>query len=1079
MVIQCLEKLYAVHAKAIGPFTDVLILVQTMSSTKSTETQHRLLRLLATVLGNGQTGTSKVDVPENAEQLLNTESINQLCQFVAWGHTDRSQIGNILSRSLSAVASKASMITDGTGKGPLGDNKATAATTNDSVCPAVWFVASSSKVPPKPELVRGPFRLSELVQMMEDGNIGPYDVVTTSHTEEYDVEDGGSDVVKEAQIDTGKWKRLNQVWQLRWTLCSDPSGSLILSPSDVSLLALKALTRLVDLHKSFDSRGVPYFPIPIAKRILSSAQNSSGSLTAGKPLSLLSQAILCNHADVVQHAADLVRKVSLHNEEATPKLYLTGVFYFACCYTGSNFLSLARLLYQTHLSQQFRSGFSAAANESEIPMKERSFLGNIIPEGLLYILVNYGPERFADIFVGSADTPEVIWTFEMRKHLIEMVHQHLGDFPLRLFQNNTAEYQYCPIPGVSYKRLDKELFCHNYYLHNLCDEAKFPDWPIAEPVEVFRACLELFRKELEEDTTDVAAELESARQVLELEVGNDSKDLRKAYRRLARMFHPDKNPSGREKFETIQASYELLLPILEGGEKVRVFSSEAKQDGADSVNDWALGNAQMETMELLVQTQLLICRRYEAEMSRYKYPGYPVLLGCVSLPSNCRQMVEAKEYDDILSTSVLRSDVSCFLRKAMELVYRTCLVSPLNAAELVAEGGVQLLVSLLSFFTEAILESNKASGEHVNIASANDMRSIILYTVRTLAGTAFYESGRNAISSVVHLEQVVFDLCRCLDGSLCARSVPSDEEIHIKRFSIDCIANMASDATLQDIIIRCGAVWPIVRTALSFDPTLEAQSHNNSDNIGFSAASANASARQAVRALAMLSGAQKDAPSHTKMFNAMKRILSDPIALMLRHSRPDEILRVLNSSVETADVIWNASMRKQLDSYVTGIHSKRERNKVLSIKDELEPCARFEYDSLKDELVVGGIYVRLFNKHGKDSLGRIQNPSAFCCSLIDFIAVNMNASSDSLGSNWVPMPLPASLVDEHSRAPVGSSFFLLAIRALLILCRVDGLMDGVIKESEIDVSTVLLSFLELDSEVSISAACLSCFIYCY
>jgi len=131
--------------------------------------------------------------------------------------------------------------------------------------------------------------------------------------------------------------------------------------------------------------------------------------------------------------------------------------------------------------------------ESQLPMRERSFLGQMLPDGLLFILSKYGADRFAEVFVGGADTPEVIWSPAMRQRLIELVRQHLGDFPLRLFQNTTTEYEYCPIPGVSYQRLDGELFCHHYYLRNLCDEVRFPDWPISEPSRCFVLALKSLR----------------------------------------------------------------------------------------------------------------------------------------------------------------------------------------------------------------------------------------------------------------------------------------------------------------------------------------------------------------------------------------------------------------------------------------------------------------------------------------------------------------------------------------------------------------------------------------------------------
>ena len=569
MCIRCLERLYAIHAASIGPFTDVMILVRSMTSTRSVETQHRLLGLLATVLG--VSGNDKderyqvVDIPENAEQLLNIESISQLCQFVAWGHTNGDQVGNMLSRVISVGMNGKPLLTDGTEPEPRrsyasSDAASSASLAADSLCPAVWFVAATGRIPPPPELIKGPFRVSDLMKMMETGDITPYDLVTTSHVEAYDM-DSDAVTLHEAQIDTGKWKRLNQVWQLRWQLCTDGNSAVIYSPSDVALLALKALTRLVELHRSLDSRGIPYVPIPTAKRILCGssrdpnfASDTGDAVTS--PLPIVCQALLCNDGRVVEHAAELIFTLCQHNERAVAKLYLTGIFFFVFCYTGNNFKSLAKLLHATHLKQHFKSGFAAAADETELPMKDRSILGHMLPEGLLFMLTNYGVDRFAEIFVSNADTPEVIWTFEMRKHLVEMVRQHFGDFPLRLFQNTTTEYEYCPIPGVAYSRLEKELFCHNYYLHNLCDEVRFPDWPITEPVEVFRACLEQFKKKLEHNETSEEVVLDRARAVLDLKVGDGSKELRKSYRSLARKFHPDKNPGGREMFEAIQTSYE-------------------------------------------------------------------------------------------------------------------------------------------------------------------------------------------------------------------------------------------------------------------------------------------------------------------------------------------------------------------------------------------------------------------------------------------------------------------------------------------------------------------------------------------
>ena len=114
----------------------------------------------------------------------------------------------------------------------------------------------------------------------------------------------------------------------------------------------------------------------------------------------------------------------------------------------------------------------------------------MLPESMLCTLENYGFEKFAETFLGNFDTPEVKWKHEMRKHAVEMVMQHLGDLPLTLTENVMNVYEFCPIPTIRYNELDDELWCHNYYLKALTDEAKFGDWPIPEPVELLRAVLD-------------------------------------------------------------------------------------------------------------------------------------------------------------------------------------------------------------------------------------------------------------------------------------------------------------------------------------------------------------------------------------------------------------------------------------------------------------------------------------------------------------------------------------------------------------------------------------------------------------
>ena len=62
------------------------------------------------------------------------------------------------------------------------------------------------------------------------------------------------------------------------------------------------------------------------------------------------------------------------------------------------------------------------------------------------------------------------------------------------------------MPPLSFERLQDELWCHRYYLRHLCDETRFAEWPIDEPVPLLQAVLSAWQAELKKTPSTMSRE---------------------------------------------------------------------------------------------------------------------------------------------------------------------------------------------------------------------------------------------------------------------------------------------------------------------------------------------------------------------------------------------------------------------------------------------------------------------------------------------------------------------------------------------------------------------------------------------
>uniref|UniRef100_A0AC35U0N7 J domain-containing protein n=1 Tax=Rhabditophanes sp. KR3021 TaxID=114890 RepID=A0AC35U0N7_9BILA len=686
------------------------------------------------------------------------------------------------------------------------------------------------------------------------------------------------------------WASFEEVAQFKWTVVYKSSSNALYNPSQLCEIVLDTMISMCQFFPARDEDGSIIRPLPNVKRVLS------------EPILLyqIVQLLLTYDPSIVHRVATLLLLVMQDNPFIS-RLYLSGVFFFIMMYNSSNILPVAKFLHYTHTKQAFTS----IVGKSELIA--RSILSPILPEAAIYYLEEYGAEKYAEVFIGEQETPELIWNSEMKRSMIEKVSFHVSDYTLRLKSNIKSLYRYCPLTPIAYPQLEGELFCYVYYLRHLCDTKRFPNYPIRDPIEFLKSCLAAWHEEIERKPAEMS--MDAALTILGLKPSEvdfkDTDKIKKAYRRLALMLHPDKNEKvDPAKFQELGEAYVLVMSHIE---------TMTRNDGEFGVD------SDIQRIVLCLKAQSIIYSRHVEELGPYKYSGYGQLIKTIEL--------ESKEKNWFATGD------GKLLVAAVELCYWTLKSSPLNAEQLRRDGGLEIIYQTFCQCVDMIGMSSKVSDLCVQVC---------YHLCKCFATAAEFELCREKIAE---MHGIFRSIVRLLQYT------------HLPKLSVaagEVCCSFAVCTLLQTQLFQNGVLWQLLPHLFKYDYTLEegGVAHSEESN---EQTRMNNLALESCEALACLAGFREGKPENDGIINSLKAMLTPYICRLMRQGDNTKVLKTLTTNTEDPYLIWDNATRAELLDFVEG-----HRLSSVSASDLFG--AEFRMSIYAQELIVGEIFVRVYNE---------------------------------------------------------------------------------------------------------------------
>lgn len=123
-------------------------------------------------------------------------------------------------------------------------------------------------------------------------------------------------------------------------------------------------------------------------------------------------------------------------------------------------------------------------------------------------------------------------------------------------------------------------------------------------------------------------------------------------------------------------------------------------------------------------------------------------------------------------------------------------------------------------------------------------------------------------------------------------------------------------------------------------------------------------------------------PQNIVVKSILDILLTPFIAHKLAVEPEHEVLKILTQNTRNPYLIWDNSTRAQLLDFLEFQRQNSSKEQFGDITDIYNTTSKFVYDATRDELKIGGVYIRMYNEMPTFP---IQNPKMFVLDLLEYL----------------------------------------------------------------------------------------------